>query len=279
MQPPTVKGKPPVQKPLCRLCECPTSDGHVLASQVDRIKLRTWAMKVLELTATDDDNLPMLIGIDHLICYFCLWQAEFDDETGDEAVAWWPENLDLDENARILRENYSIGEVDQCWVQLEEIDLSKYEKEIPKKTNRSGVCFYCGRRFNGLMNHIKSKHKEAIKCGIRGCRTFFHTEEEKEQHMIEDSHEKRNKPCECRKIRCKYCEIGKFYSSVRRWRWHLKQYHPEFPVMCSRYGCKKFFKTKSEMILHINSWHKRGVNEEIFQCEHCEYFTTQEYSL
>ncbi|XP_065345418.1 uncharacterized protein LOC135942974 [Cloeon dipterum] len=110
MQPPQLprvgEAKPAIQKPLCRLCECPTSDGHVLASQVDRFKLRKWAMQVMNLTE-EDENLPDVVEEDALICYFCIWQAEFGDESGDEAVAWWPKNLDLEENAKVLRENYS----------------------------------------------------------------------------------------------------------------------------------------------------------------------------
>ncbi|XP_065345460.1 zinc finger protein 23-like [Cloeon dipterum] len=289
------EGKIPIQKPLCRLCECPTSDGHVLASQVDRFKLRKWAMKIMNLTE-NDENLPEVVGEDALICYFCIWQAEFGDESGDETVAWWPRNLDLEENARVLRKNYSVGEVEQCWVQLEEvdlakytkespkkrkfdIDLAKYKKEIPKRRNRSGVCFYCGRRFNGLMEHIKSKHKKAIKCGIRGCATYFHTEKEKEQHMKQNFHEKGNKPQESKKIRCKYCETVYFFSSSMTRRRHMNRMHPELPVPCTRVGCKEYFKSKSEMILHINSLHKQAVNQDLYLCKHCEYFTTKKKML
>ncbi|XP_065346057.1 zinc finger protein 808-like isoform X3 [Cloeon dipterum] len=268
------EGKTPIQKPLCRLCECPTSDGHVLASQVDRIKLRKWAMEVMNLTE-GDENLPEVVGEDDLICYFCIWQAEFGDESGDEAVAWWPKNLDLEENAKVLRENYSIGEVEQCWVQLDEIDLAEYEKEIPKKKKRvSGVCFYCGNSFNHLLHHVRNVHKEAIKCGIRGCATYFHTQEEKERHMQGDLH----KPRERMKIRCKYCEIIKLYSSVESWRKHMNRDHPELPVACAHYGCNEYFKSKSEMILHFNS-HKRALNQDLFECKHCEYFATSDSNL
>ncbi|XP_065346054.1 oocyte zinc finger protein XlCOF6-like [Cloeon dipterum] len=289
-------GKTPIQKPLCRLCECPTSDGHVLASQVDRWKLRKWAMEVMNLTE-EDENLPDVVGEDALICYFCIWQAEFGDESGDEAVAWWPKNLDLEENAKVLRENYSVGEVEQCWVQLEEvdlakctkespkkrkfdIDLAKYEKKIPKKWKYgSGVCFYCGKMYNSLRHHVKLMHKEAIKCGIRGCRTYFHTEEEKEQHMIEDLHEKLNKTCEKKNICCKFCENFTTFSSNQMLRYHMKRYHPELPVTCTHYGCKESFKSRSEWILHINLSHKEGINHDLYLCEHCEFFTTHEFLL
>ncbi|XP_065345453.1 zinc finger protein 11-like [Cloeon dipterum] len=273
------EGKTPIQKPLCRLCECPTSDGHVLASQVDRLKLRKWAMEVMNLTE-EDENLPDVVEEDALICYFCIWQAEFGDESGDEAVAWWPKNLDLEENAKVLRENYSIGEVEQCWVQLEEVDLAEYEKEIPKKKKCvSGVCIYCGKSYNHLMNHVNYMHKKAIKCGIRGCVTYFHTEEEKEQHMQQVSHEKQNKPQESRKIRCKYCETVLFLSSSSNLKKHMFRKHPEFPVVCTRPGCNEYFKTKSEMMNHFNSSHKQAVNQDLYLCKHCEYFTPMKYRL
>ncbi|XP_065349971.1 zinc finger protein 600-like [Cloeon dipterum] len=271
-------GKTRIQKPLCRLCECPTSDGHVLASQVDRFKLRKWAMKIMNLME-EDENLPDVVEEDALICYFCIWQAEFGDESGDEAVAWWPKNFDLEENAQVLRENYSVGDVEQCWVQLEEIDLAKYDKEIPKKRKYcSGVCFYCGKTYNQLADHVKKKHKEAIKCGIRGCMTYFHTEEEKEQHMQQDFHEKRDKPYESSKIRCKFCENWKLLSSSTSWRLHMRRMHPEL-LSCKHKGCQEYFKSKPAMIHHINSFHKQGTKQDLFHCNHCDYFTKKKTRL
>ncbi|XP_065337404.1 zinc finger protein 814-like [Cloeon dipterum] len=271
------EGKTRIQKPLCRLCECPTSDGHVLASRVDRFKLRKWAMEVMYLTE-EDENLPDVVEEEALICYFCIWQAEFGDESGDEAVAWWPKNLDLEENARVLRESYSVGDVEQCWVQLEEIDLAEYEKEIPKRNYGSKVCLYCGKRYDHLTHHVKYMHKEAIKCGIRGCTTFFHTVEEKEHHMQHDFHEKGDKPGESSKIRCKFCENGILYSSRTSWRVHVNRMHPEL-VACSRVCCIEYFKSKPEMMLHINSFHKKGINHDLFECKLCDYFTTTKHLM
>ncbi|XP_065346542.1 oocyte zinc finger protein XlCOF6-like [Cloeon dipterum] len=273
------EGKKPIQKPLCRLCECPTSDGHVLASQVDRFKLRKWAMKAMNLTE-ENENLPEVVGEDALICYFCIWQAEFGDESGDEAVAWWPKNLELEENAKVLRENYSVGEVEQCWVQLEEVELAKNTKEIAKKRKYvSGVCLYCSKRYNDLRQHVRRQHKEAIKCGIRDCTTYFHTEEEKEQHMQNYCYKKHSKPSESTEIRCKFCEDVNIFSSWTTWRKHMKRYHPELSVACRHHGCKEYFKSKPKMVLHVNSIHKQDINQVLFQCKHCEYFTTLEYNL
>ncbi|CAB3387215.1 Hypothetical predicted protein [Cloeon dipterum] len=63
---------------------------------------------------------------DDLICYFCLWHAEFQlkfDELADESLVWWNLGLELDEAARELRKNYFEGKLEQCWVQLEKIEL------------------------------------------------------------------------------------------------------------------------------------------------------------
>ncbi|XP_065345452.1 oocyte zinc finger protein XlCOF6-like isoform X2 [Cloeon dipterum] len=280
MQPPRVKeGKILIQKPLCRLCECPTSDGHVLAWQVDRFKLRKWAMKIMNLTE-EDENLPDVVGEDALICYFCIWQAEFGDESGDEAVAWWPKNLELEENAKVLRENYSVGEVEQCWVQLEEVDLAKYTKQSPKKRKFvSGVCIYCGNRLNDLRQHIRLMHKEAIKCGVRGCASYFHTEEEKEQHMQQNLHGEYNKSRESREIYSEECKKVTLLPSVESWSWKLNRNQPELPVACTHFGCNEYFKSKSEMILHVNSSHKQAINQDLLQCKHCEFFTTKQYEL
>ncbi|CAB3379116.1 Hypothetical predicted protein [Cloeon dipterum] len=278
--------KPPIQKPLCRLCECPTSDGHILASQVDRIKLRKWAMEVLNQTE-EDENLPEVVEEDALICYFCIWLAEQEEDSADDSVAWWPKNLDLNENAKVLRESYSAGEVDQCWVQMVEIDLATYGKENPKKRKcgsavclncGSAECLYCGKRYIQLLEHIRLYHKDAIKCGVWGCSTFFHTEEEKERHMQEDFHEKRDKPRINVKTRCKFCEKFAIFSSISAWKHHVTHKHPKL-VACMHKGCNEYFKSKSAMLQHVNSLHKRGKNRDILECKQCEYYTTIECNL
>ncbi|CAB3385028.1 Hypothetical predicted protein [Cloeon dipterum] len=109
-----------IQKALCFICEFPTADGSVLAFNVDKEKLQTWFLNICghELAEEIDEN--------DKICYFCLWHAEFQwkfDEMADENLVWW--NLDLDDAARELRTNYFEGNVEQCWVQLEKIEIPK----------------------------------------------------------------------------------------------------------------------------------------------------------
>ncbi|CAB3381153.1 Hypothetical predicted protein [Cloeon dipterum] len=112
------------QKALCLICERPTADGAVLAVHVDKEKLQTWFLNV------SGHELAEEIEDDDLICYFCLWHAEFlwkFNGMSDEALVWW--NLDLDEAAKELRKHYFEGSIEQCWVPLEELDLPESEKE------------------------------------------------------------------------------------------------------------------------------------------------------
>ncbi|CAB3387859.1 Hypothetical predicted protein [Cloeon dipterum] len=159
------------QKMLCLICERPTADGAIPAVQVDKEKLETWILNVCghELAEEIEDH--------DLICYFCLWHAEFQrkfDEMLDESLVWWPRNSEyLDDAAKELRKNYFEGKLEQCWVQLKKIELPKsadgeegriVEAEIrPRRWN----CIYCEKTFKysfQLSGHVKKTHKEAIRC-------------------------------------------------------------------------------------------------------------------
>ncbi|CAB3388732.1 Hypothetical predicted protein [Cloeon dipterum] len=116
------------RKELCLICERPTADGAVLAVQLDKEKLQEWFLNVCE------NELAEEIEDDDLICYFCLWNAEFlwkFNGMTDETLVWW--NLDLDDAARELRKHYFEGNIEQCWVPLEEVDLPEIEKEEIEK--------------------------------------------------------------------------------------------------------------------------------------------------
>ncbi|CAB3388763.1 Hypothetical predicted protein, partial [Cloeon dipterum] len=157
-----------LQKELCLICERPTADGAVLAVHVDKEKLQTWFLNIC------GHDLAEEIDEDDLICYFCLWHAEFQwkfDEMADENLVWW--NLDLDDAARELKKKYDEGKLEQCWVQLEKIELPKkradgeesriVEAEIQL---RQWKCIYCGKRYKysyQLSGHMKKMHKEAIR--------------------------------------------------------------------------------------------------------------------
>ncbi|CAB3388728.1 Hypothetical predicted protein [Cloeon dipterum] len=166
------------QKALCLVCERPTADGAVLAVHVDKEKLQTWFLNVCEY------EMDQEIYDDDLICYFCTWDAEFlwkFDRMADEALVWWPaRNSDhLDDAAKELRKNYFEGKLEQCWVQLEKIELQNSEREEnvspieAKIRSRSNECIYCRKNIEEKEEHTKkihesSRQREKVECSFCG---------------------------------------------------------------------------------------------------------------
>ncbi|CAB3380808.1 Hypothetical predicted protein [Cloeon dipterum] len=160
------------QKALCLICELPTADGAVLAVHVDKEKLQEWFLNVggHELAEDVDD--------DDLICYFCVWHAEFlwkFNGMSDESLVWWPRNSDyLDDAAKELRMYYFEGKLEQCWVPLEKVKLPKDEEDIEDSDaeiqpttieQAKKKCFYCAKPFQNrnISRHVKKTHKNAIR--------------------------------------------------------------------------------------------------------------------
>jgi hypothetical protein len=55
---------------LCRICECPVSDGGVRVDQLDVAKLSKWW-----LCKIGTDFLSEESEIEEIICNFCMWDA------------------------------------------------------------------------------------------------------------------------------------------------------------------------------------------------------------
>jgi len=55
---------------LCRICECPVSDGGVRVDQLDAAKLSEWW-----LCKIGTDFIPEESEIEEIICNFCIWDA------------------------------------------------------------------------------------------------------------------------------------------------------------------------------------------------------------
>ncbi|CAB3381592.1 Hypothetical predicted protein [Cloeon dipterum] len=165
------------QKELCLICERPTADGAIFAVHVDKEKLQQWFLNVCGHELVEE------IKDDDTICYFCAWQAEFlwkFDGMSDDDLVWWPRNLDFDDAARELRKYYFEGIVEQCWVQLEEVNLPEDEDDETEKEEAESesethsnifsekkICLYCEKLYkfsSDLSKHVKKTHKEAIRC-------------------------------------------------------------------------------------------------------------------
>ncbi|CAB3386167.1 Hypothetical predicted protein [Cloeon dipterum] len=153
-------------RPLCVLCERPTADGAVQAVQLDNEKLQTWLLNIF------GHEFAVEIKDEDLICYFCIWHAEFLAKHGldFQVDSWWPQDLDyLDDAAKELRKSYFDGMVEQSWVQLEQIDESESEEEESESESgteqKKSKCFYCMKSYRSrrnLTSHVKKAHKHAI---------------------------------------------------------------------------------------------------------------------
>ncbi|CAB3381591.1 Hypothetical predicted protein [Cloeon dipterum] len=166
-----------IQKDLCLICERPTADGAIFAVHVDKEKLQEWFLNVC------GHELAEKVEDDDKICYFCAWQAEFlwnFDGMSDDDLVWWPRILDFDDAARELRKCYFEGIVEQCWVQLEEVNLPESEEDETEKEEAESKsethsnifsekkkCLYCDKLYkfsSDLSKHVKKRHKNAIRC-------------------------------------------------------------------------------------------------------------------
>ncbi|CAB3388482.1 Hypothetical predicted protein, partial [Cloeon dipterum] len=123
-----------------RYLRCPRGQG----------KLQEWFLNVC------GHELAEEIEDEDKICYFCLWHAEFlwkFNQMADELLVWWPRNSDyLDDAAKELRNYYFEGKLEQCWVQVEKIELPQSDDEERRIVEavirpRRWKCIYCGKRF------------------------------------------------------------------------------------------------------------------------------------
>ncbi|XP_065336621.1 RE1-silencing transcription factor-like [Cloeon dipterum] len=239
----------PLVKPLCRVCERPTADGAVQAVQLDKEKLQTWLLNVCGYEFADG------IEDEDLICFFCIWHAEFHSKyvSEFEALAWWPQDsVYLDGVAKELRRKYLEGKAEQCWVQLEKIELPKSEKEE---------------------NAEPEENANDRECDYQNCATYFHTVEEKKSHTKEVHETSKAKKF----IKCNFCEM-KFRWS-RDIRNHIRRVHSEFPVLCDSRGCLSYFKTEFDMKVHFDSTHKKEDEQKVFKCQYCEHKTSKNSHL
>ncbi|CAB3388266.1 Hypothetical predicted protein [Cloeon dipterum] len=146
-------------RPLCVLCERPTADGAVQAVHVDKEKLQTWLLNIC------GHEFAVEIKDEDLICYFCIWHAEFLAKHGlnFEADSWWPQDMDyLDDAEKELRKSYFDGKVEQSWVQLEKIVESESEEETESESGteeNQRKCFYCVKSYHSryLTSHLRRK--------------------------------------------------------------------------------------------------------------------------
>ncbi|XP_065342922.1 zinc finger protein 226-like [Cloeon dipterum] len=183
-------------RPPCLLCKCPTANGGVHPSKVDKKKL-----DVLLGREVIDDHV--------LICYFCIWQTRCLEEV--TSSAWSPRQMRLDSTTKQLRKHYFASNVRQCYVKLRQIDLpSRHEgndqliippdfreaarmcvKAVYKRPKEEDgyvrfKCLFCTKNFTSMSQyklHVTIDHSQfSIGCPSFGCISFFADEEEMKRH-------------------------------------------------------------------------------------------------
>lgn len=161
-----------------------------------------------------------------------------------------------------------------------EADRKKHELSVHGKWIN---CIYCGayfsKRVRWMQNHIKKSHKEAIQCDFSNrCREYFHTQTEKDEHVLKVHTPKPVNTKEClEKGMCIYCnKISKNKPSSQL---HMVRYHAAVSIKCKFNHCGLYFLSQIECDEHFQKEHKEKDSLKQLQCPKCTYKTASYSSL
>ncbi|XP_065347429.1 zinc finger protein 136-like [Cloeon dipterum] len=156
------------------------------------------------------------------------------------------------------------------------------EAHADKQNLMGDECIYCKRSVTDMRKHMRLQHKDAIRCDLYQCSTFFHTVAQKKAHMKQAHPDWKFLGTEKVKVRTKIeCAIPlckRTYSRLKHYRRHVQIIHAEYTAKCGFKGCLKYFKTEIQLKNHNSSEHK--VNKELlekkkpFKCDHCPFRTS-----
>ena len=138
---------------------------------------------------------------------------------------------------------------------------------IKKKSNsdgRSYRCSICGvrKRSEGNLNSYHRRRHEAQMCGI--CGKVFELASSLTHHMY--THDERRFFCEKCTFHCH------FESKLKK---HNVTHHSQPSHQCMRKNCRRWFKRKADLVLHVETHRK-----DLISCEICDYKTTlQKYLI
>ena len=125
--------------------------------------------------------------------------------------------------------------------------------------NRSYHCSICGVRkcsAHNLNIHHRKRHAAQM-CGV--CGKMFELASSLSHHMY--THDERRFFCETCSFHCH------FESELKK---HNITHHSQPSHQCMRKNCGRWFKRKSDLVLHIET-HKNG---DLLECETCDFKTT-----
>ena len=152
-----------------------------------------------------------------------------------------------------------------------EICGSKFKTKLRLQTHRSVVhpkgpreiCPHCGTFFktkHGLQKHVQRMHSENQNVYCEKCGKSFKTKSTLLDHM-KKIHETPDVVCE---------ECGKICRSEKGLSSHMKKSHQKKePLICPHEECKKVFKRKQSLKMHIQFVHDKVPLEKKHSCSYC----------
>jgi len=158
---------------------------------------------------------------------------------------------------------------------LSQEDKQKHISQVHKKKN-TVKCIYCEKMLRDKQwQHMKICHKDvAIKCNFSiKCPTYFHTEEERDQHVLKIH--QTAKPAE--EIECLYC--GKMFFIRDTYFHHIKFKHSDVKIKCGYSRCGEYFHTHEDREKHFQKVHAEIEILKKYLCNLCSYKSNEKATL
>jgi hypothetical protein len=206
-------------------------------------------------------------NLEAIKCKYCVtyFHSEEDREKHHVEVHERDEKSQCSICGKFLSSNFIYGHMRN----IHDIDLVSGNKS---KSSHS-ECPYCDAKVKNLGHHIWCYHKSiAIKCKKVYCKTYFLSDEERRQHVL-NVHSTATKVTK-KKVECFYCgeEIMNYFR-------HVKQKHAKIAIRCKYIKCVSYFNSSNERVKHYLEKHSVTEKLKWFSCNKCNYKSIRSHSL
>jgi hypothetical protein len=136
--------------------------------------------------------------------------------------------------------------------------------EVHDKSKKSSFCKFCGAfhlNFKSAWSHMKTQHKNVIRCSYRFCPSFFKTSDEQKQHMklVHEHQDFRRQ--------CVYCNI---WFQEKYLVTHVRLTHGKVAIKCTQLNCRSFFKCETDRQDHMEKVHVAVEKKKMIKaCLYC----------
>jgi len=188
-----------------------------------------------------------------------------------KVVTYLPEHVGIYHKSEAIKCNFN-GRCATYFLSYE--DKQKHMAQVHEKLCIK--CIYCEKMLKkSNSDHMKYHHKDvAIKCNFSTkCPTYFHTEEERDEHVLKVH--QTAKPA--KKVKCIYCE-KRFLGRASCFE-HVSKYHSKEKIKCEFYKCHQFFRTREEKEKHFQEIHLAQEKLKKHKCHLCSFKSNFRKSL